>query len=141
MPIETIPLFTRDILRSRPADLFVFGDNMTGTGLGGQAKACRDEPNAVGIPTKWAPALDDTAFFRDSDFPIVRDALNRQLLILVDHIKSGGTIILPSAGIGTGLAKLPVRAPRIHKYLTRAFARLHEIDGNHSRERDPIGLS
>lgn len=138
MPIETIPLFTRDLLRSRPADLFVFGDNMVGTGCGGQAKTCRDEPNAVGIPTQWAPPLDDSAFFQDNDFPIVCEALNRQLFILLEHIKSGGTIVLPSAGIGTGLAQLPARAPRIHRYLTRAFARLQEIDCNRRCEPQPI---
>ena len=128
MPVQTLPLFTRDILRSRPADLFVFGDNMVGSGLGGQAKACREEPNAVGIPTKWAPALDASAFFIDTDFPTVKAAIDQALLTLANHVKTGGTVVLPEAGIGTGLAQLSNRAPRIFTYLNRAFDRLREVD-------------
>jgi hypothetical protein len=128
MPIETLPRFTREVLRSRPADLFVFGDNMMRSGLGGQAKACRGEPNAVGIPTKWAPSFVETAFFTDADLITVKAEIDSELLKLANHINAGGTIVFPEAGIGTGLAQLPERAPRIYGYLTRAIERLHEID-------------
>ena len=36
---------------------------------------------------------------------------------LSDHIETGGKIIWPEDGIGTGLAQLPERAPRIWKLL------------------------
>ena len=47
--------------------VFVFGDNMERCGFGGQAAAMRGEPNAVGVPTKWAPGSAPADFFCDDD--------------------------------------------------------------------------
>jgi hypothetical protein len=67
---------TREYVReSFGTTIFLFGDNMQRTGLGGQAKEMRNEPNAFGVPTKWKPTMQDDAFFTDDDFikfPILR---------------------------------------------------------------------
>jgi len=61
---------TRAMVRAKPRTMFVFGDNMARSGFGGRAKEMRGEPNAVGIPTKWRPAKDEAAYFKDADFRI-----------------------------------------------------------------------
>ncbi len=48
-------IITRAEVRANPDRYYVFGDNMTGTGYGGQAAQMRGEVNAVGVPTKWRP--------------------------------------------------------------------------------------
>lgn len=100
----------RQDLRDNPQWLYVFGDNMTRLGLGGQAARMRGEPNAVGIPTKRRPSMAEEAFFTDRDLhPFIiasRDDIKR----LRAH---SGTIVWPMAGIGTGRAQLERRAPKI----------------------------
>jgi hypothetical protein len=113
-------------VRQRPDTLFVFGDNMQGWGKKGQA-IIRDEPNAVGIPTKWKPATTADAYFTDRDFEAVKGRIDASLSALMNHKEKGGSIVLPSDGVGTGLAQLPTRAPRIHAYIS---ARLRELSSN-----------
>src|SRR3546814_16402993 len=75
--------YTRAQLQSQPSDLFAWGDNLAGVGgknnpRSGQAYACRDEPNAVGIPTKLRPSMDADAFFSDADYERAKWALDRK---------------------------------------------------------------
>ncbi len=53
--MKYVKYITRTIVQENPDILYVFGDNMTGTGYGGQAAQMRGEVNAVGVPTKWRP--------------------------------------------------------------------------------------
>ena len=130
MPVEIVHRYTREMLQSRPDALFLFGDNMAGLGRGGQAAACRDEPNAVGVPTKWYPSMKPHSFLRDMD----RD--NFRLIERIDgaferaakHLSAGGTVILPADGIGTGLADLPPKAPRVFDYITGKISAMKETD-------------
>jgi hypothetical protein len=113
MPIEKRDRITRQMLRDEPKTLFVFGDNLQRTGLGGQAKEMRGEPNAFGIPTKHRPSMDEKSFFRDSDFEIVAPLIVDRFLELHSHLACRGKVVWPAAGIGTGLADLKNKAPRI----------------------------
>lgn len=113
MTFRTEKLITREMLRAEPNTLFVFGDNMRQKGLGGQAKEMRGEPNAVGIPTKWRPSRTEDAFFINSDFPAVEGLIKERMHKLFVHLKTGGDVVWPEDGIGTGLAELKERAPRI----------------------------
>lgn len=126
MPIVIVTMYTRQLVRLHPDTLFVFGDNMVGRGFAGQARACRGEPNAVGIPTKWYPAMDPRAFFTDDDLPKVKSTIDARFLRCVDHLRTGGIVACPPE-IGTGLAQLPTRAPRIYTYITRCLMRLNTI--------------
>ena len=106
----------RQMLRDEPGKLFVFGDNMAREGYGGQAREMRGEPNAVGIPTKWAATRHESAYFKDGDFEAVAPAIDDAFRKLLRH---DGDIVWPTDGIGTGLAQLPGRAPKIFKYIEK----------------------
>lgn len=108
---------TRAMLRAEPDTLFVFGDNMQRRGLGGQAREMRGEPNAVGIPTKRAPSMLFDAFFDDSDLPKALPEIEAAFRRLREHAMTGGKIVWPADGIGTGMAELAKRAPLIWKLI------------------------
>jgi hypothetical protein len=114
----------RSDVRSRPDARFVFGDNMERRGFRGQAKEMRGEPNAVGVPTKWKPDRAPASYFSDSDFDKVRVAIDSAFRLLRDACNGGADIVIPADGIGTGLADLPNRAPRIHRYIEKHIAAL-----------------
>jgi len=115
------PVVRRAMLQAEPDTLFVFGDNMRRVGMGGQAAEMRGEPNAVGIPTKLAPSMAPDAFFTDADLPRALHAFAQAFARLEAHLRAGGKIVVPEAGIGEGLAQLSRRAPKIHEVLTCAM--------------------
>ncbi len=104
---------TREMLRSNPWTLFVFGDNLVRKGLGGQAKEMRGEPNAIGIATKRWPSRHKKAFFTDADFESWRNFSEDTFVLLRIRASQGKLIIWPKQGIGTGLARLKNCAPSI----------------------------
>ena len=108
---------TREEVRKERHKLFVFGDNLQRRGYGGQAKAMRNEPNAVGIITKYAPTWSIEAYLSDdcmNDWKLMTfKDINRLML----YHQNGGTIVWPTAGIGTGFAELPQRAPKIYQLI------------------------
>ena len=117
MPLEYRKRISRSMLVNEADTLFVFGDNLLRKGRGGQAAEMRGEPNAVGVPTKKAPSNAESAFFSDNDFDDAIKTIEGDLKRIADHLRSGGNVVWPSDGIGTGLADLPRRAPKIWEYL------------------------
>ena len=115
------------MLRDNPNTLFVFGDNMVQQGFGGQAKAMRNEPNAVGIPTKNAPGMLPKDFFRDRDFEKAKPRIEAAFDRLWQHIKKGGEVVWPEDGIGTGLADLENKAPKIWFLIEDRFVALTKV--------------
>lgn len=115
--IREVEHITRKMLRDSPDTLFVFGDNMNRIGFGGQAREMRGEPNAVGIPTKWYPAIHSKAFFTDADLLKVKAQIDEAFSRITSHLAAGGEVIWPKAGVGTGLADLKNRAPKIWAYI------------------------
>ncbi len=107
--------------RENPEYLYVFGDNTMRRGKGGQA-IIRDELNTFGVVTKNLPSQYPNSFFSGS--------LEEEIMILNDLTKlekiyiSGRTIVLPAAGLGTGLSELPTRAPELDK-LIKDFIQIH----------------
>lgn len=114
--IEYRDHITRDMLRAEPEKLFVFGDNFDRVGYGGQAKEMRGEPNAVGIPTKKSPSMREEAFFTDKSTKFWEIHTSGAIAKLLTF---EGTIVWPAAGIGTGLAQLKTRAPRIWRAIQK----------------------
>lgn len=104
--------FTPAMCLASPDALFVYGDNLARWGKGGQA-AIRDEPNAVGIPTKKAPGMHPVDFFKDRDLEAYRKAREPDLARLIRHLSKGGEVVLPADGLGTGRARLQQSAPAI----------------------------
>ena len=103
----------RHDLRVNPDKIFLFGDNLMQTGFGGQAREMRGEPNAIGIPTKKRPDNMVDSFFTDREYHSNIEAIKKAF----DSIPKGKDIVIPKAGLGTGLARLPERAPKTYEYL------------------------
>jgi hypothetical protein len=117
MPLIFKDRITRTDLRSQLDALFVFGDNEARSGMGGQAKECRGERNAVGVATKRGPSMAESAMWSDADFDRCTSIIDRDLEPVFEHIKNGGVVVFPASGIGTGLSQLPTRAPRIMEHI------------------------
>lgn len=112
---------TRSDLKANPQIRYVFGDNLTKKGLGGQAAEMRGEPNAYGISTKASP----TEFAQDTfdmfmQFEAVWDAEFATLLHYSPSYSLNDLIIVfPLRGIGTGLAAMSSKAPILYATLCK----------------------
>lgn len=121
-----LPRVTRLMVQADRLTVFVFGDNMEGRGMGGQAREMRGEPNAIGVPTKWRPGRADRDYFSDDDakdrdvWHAIHGAFQRIRAALSD----GRNVVIPADGLGTGLAELPTRAPKLHAMIEDAIKRL-----------------
>ncbi len=131
---RTEKYITREMVRAEPDTLFVFGDSFERRGFGGQAMEMRGEPNAVGIPTKRRPTMNEDAFFKEKHFDIVKPVITDRFWKLADHIRSGGCVVWPENGIGSGLAQLWKRAPSISKLIEDHRRRLIELAMSFERE-------
>lgn len=102
---------TVEMCRANPDAIFIFGDNLIhkGKAPGSGQAVIRDEPNAMGIPTKRVPSNKPEAFFSDTEEEIkaVRDALAE-----IYKRARGRTVIFPADGIGTGRARMKLKSPR-----------------------------
>lgn len=112
--------YTRKEIQANRDKVYIFGDNLARRGLGGQAKECRGEPNAIGIPTKRSPY----EFFSDGDFDEWLAAVSKDCCRILAAISEGKTIVWPQDGIGTGLADLKSCAPRIWAELQKMVTSL-----------------
>jgi len=118
--IEIREHITRDDVRAEKDKIFLFGDNLTGRGFGGQAAEMRGEENAVGIPTKKAPSNNPNSFFTDKEFAANKKAIDEAF----GKIPSDKTVVIPKAGLGTGLAQLEEKAPLTFGYLNEKLAEI-----------------
>jgi hypothetical protein len=116
-------MWTPETCRKYPTYLFIFGDNDVGRGKAGQA-VIRDEPNAMGIPTKKEPSTYLNAFYTDREYASniekIRDAIESIKKQLDDY----DAIMYPYNGIGTGLSQLEDRAPKTYTYLMKQIRAL-----------------
>ena len=114
MPVIYQKRICRDDLRRNPDAIYLFGDNEARTGLGGQAREMRAEPNAFGIATKKSPY----EFWSDETFECNTFTMYGDYLKINRAKQKYKTIIIPSDGLGTGLAQLATCAPKTFEYLT-----------------------
>lgn len=127
MPVIFQERISRSDLVANPTVLYLFGDNDERTGYGGQAAEMRDEENAVGIRTKWQPTRSPSAFFNDRDYRDICEMIDADMEAVIEHLEEGGAVVIPLAGLGTGLSELPTRAPRINAYLQKKIEELQDI--------------
>ena len=119
----------RQDLRDNPDVLYLFGDNDSRYGFGGQAKEMRNEPNALGIRTKWLPSKHEDAYFCEDYMPKTLQQLRMITLDLKDaerFLQAGGTVVVPRDGLGTGLSELPTRAPLADQFIKRWTTRMYK---------------
>ena len=118
---------TRKVVQDNPDTLYVFGDNMIGHGFGGQAKEMRGEPNVVGIPTKNYPGIQKQDYFSDGDFPAATIKIALAFVRLFEHVRQGGQIVWPYDGIGTGMADLQNKSPKIWAFIEENRLQLEKL--------------
>lgn len=111
-----------ELCRKHPDIIFVFGDNVQRWGKKGQA-VIRNEPNSFGLVTKWEPKLNKESFFTDSEE--CKDEILVDLHKLVSLIRQGKTICLPEDGLGTGLSRLPTKAPKLYSWLESELNKIY----------------
>lgn len=116
MPVRYVKWFVREELRAKREARFVFGDNMRRVGYGGQAAACRDEPNAIGVATLYAPG----DYYQPGD-PVALHAVLGDLKTVGKALVDGRTVYAPVDGLGTGLARLPEHSPELHRLIVAFF--------------------
>jgi hypothetical protein len=116
LPVKYLDWITRDMLRAEPEAYFVFGDNGQRVGFGGQAMEMRDEPNALGVATLYAPGL----YFRADD-PKALCTVAADLARVGGALTSHHTVYVPADGLGTGLARLAGNAPALANLITAFF--------------------
>lgn len=124
--IEYMDFITRDIMKENPKKMFVFGDNDLRIGKGGQALEMRGEPNVIGIRTKKVPGLSEDAYYSDNEYDANIKKVTEDIKDIMKSIQAGKTIVLPSAGVGTGMAELSTRAPRTLAYIKAMIIKLEE---------------
>ena len=106
--------------------LYVFGDNLKRVGMAGQA-SIRNIYNAVGLATKKAPSNEESAFFTDNELQLNMDYIRKDINNIFDLLMTRSqldTLVFPLAGLGTGLSKLPTKAPKTFVELSKML----EID-------------
>lgn len=120
----------RTDLRNNPTVLYLFGDNLSRKGMGGQAAEMRGEPNAFGIATKRSISHnfpDDYFFDQQMDVKRIIDQEFKNLQEFIEKNKDKfqqDVIIVPADGIGTGLAKMPEYAPNMLAYINQKLREL-----------------
>ena len=108
--------FSIEDCSNHPDRVFIFGDNLIQKGKGGQA-IIRDCHNAYGIPTKRLPSMDSDSFFNDEfdEYEAVKSAIEK--LIVLKHSRREITFVFPTDGLGTGLAQMKTKSPKLFKYM------------------------
>ena len=114
--IETMDMFTEEIVKNNPNKLFVFGDNMLRYGNSGQA-VIRDLPNTFGIATKRSPRTVNAAYFSDTDDDMDAVFHDIRKLYLISRCNVFTHIVFPTKGIGTGRAEMKSKSPMLYKMM------------------------
>jgi len=113
--------------KNNPNKLYIFGDNFLRIGKGGQA-IIRDCNNSFGIATKKFPTMKKDAFMSDKpeEAKIIFNDIND--MINGNPEREFDTIVLPAAGLGTGLSKMPELSPKLFNWLNDTLSNLLGID-------------
>lgn len=123
MKVRLVDMYSVELTKAHPNEIFVFGDNLVRRGVAkgaGQA-IIRHQSNAYGIPTKRLPSTDESAYFSDKDDEII--AMEEALRGLYKLSKTHA-LVFPEGGLGTGRAEMRKRSPK-------AWARMNQILRDH----------
>jgi hypothetical protein len=135
--ITVVDRYTDADVKANPNTVYVFGDNTKRTGTGGQAQI-RNNPNAMGIATKLAPSMEESAFMTDLDLASNKTVIDSDIA----KIKATGkSIVLPKDGFGTGLAKLKEKAPQTFAYLNQRLLQEFGFNNEGKVTNRPVGES
>lgn len=112
-------VITRLMVQADRSIYFMFGDNLQRRGMKGQAAACRGEINAIGVPTKRSPGYMPDDYLSNADWLdySIRKQIEEPFDRMEQALAEGRCVVIPADGLGTGLAMLPTKAPRIFAYI------------------------
>jgi hypothetical protein len=108
--------WTVNDVRANKNHLFIYGDNDWHVGEKGQA-IIRNEPNAMGIPTKKIPSMSKGSFYMDDELDKNQDKIDNAINKIIIELSKYEAVVFPQDGLGTGLSKLDKCAPLTFKYL------------------------
>jgi len=113
--------------KNNPNKLYVFGDNLIRVGEAGQA-GIRKADNSVGLATKKLPTSSDKAYFNDDyeNYMIIIEEISN----IIKTFKDGkyDILVLPYDGLGTGLSKMPEKAPKLFEWMNSILSEVLNID-------------
>ena len=120
--------WTVDDVNNNPNKLFIFGDNDIQKGKGGQA-IIRELKNTIGVPTKKEPNHKSSSYYTDDELETNKRKIDEaiQNIIIIIQENEYDTIVFPKDGLGTGRAKLHIKAPKTFKYLINKIDELKSI--------------
>ncbi len=119
--------WTSKIVQSQPECLFIFGDNDIHKGKRGQS-VIRDCPNTIGIPTKKYPSMRISSFYTDTELEQNKNSIQNAIDIIKIELKKYKFLVFSEEGLGTGLAKLPEKAPLTYKFLLKSLKTLKNLN-------------
>jgi hypothetical protein len=135
---RTTRMINRSELRANPKTLYLFGDNDSRKGLGGQAKEMRNEPNAIGISTKKLPASSEQSYKTDAELDVNKKIIKDDIDKAIAAWSTGeyNKLIIPQLGVG--LAELPTRAPQTYEFLQQELQRLENYINGAQEATTPV---
>ena len=113
-------LIKRSDLKANPEVLYIFGDNEARVGFGGQAGEMREEQNAFGIATLYAPG----APWNDDRFKDNVTSLTTDLIVMQVLRPFYQAMVWPADGIGTGLSNMKESAPKTFAFMQETLDKL-----------------
>ena len=121
--------YSISMLSANPKKIYVFGDNIIRSGLGGQA-IIRDCFNAIGLVTKRLPDTNPESYFADtiSDYKILTGDLFNLSKLLNSPEYQDWTLVFPKDGIGTGLSKMPQKSPFLFDVMSNYLKQYFNIN-------------
>lgn len=110
--------YSIDQCKKNPTSLFIFGDNLTRQGMGGQAMI-REQDNAIGISTKKSPGMTEGDFYTDSEYEENCKLIDEDIQRVKTYAeeKRYKNIVFPFAGLGTGLSAMQTVCCKTFYYL------------------------
>ncbi|HYD29218.1 hypothetical protein [Brevundimonas sp.] len=141
MPLKAKQYITQQDVRRRRDCVFVFGDNDTRKGRGGQAHACRGEPNTIGVRLRKHAGDHPSACWTDEEFAENRAKIDEDVRAIRAALEAGKTVVFPKGGLGSGSIPIEEAAPNTARYLLEQLAALKAIPGavaQAPRETEPV---
>lgn len=123
MPVRRFEFITREEVRARSGEFFVFGDNIVRKGFGGQAAEMRGEPNSLGVATLYAPG----DRYRKGD-PIAINCVMADLSVIAGHLARGAIVNIPTNLPGSGIADLANRWPELQALIASFVAAAETVN-------------
>ena len=116
----------RQDLTNNPEVYYVFGDNDMRIGKGGQAKEMRGEKNTRGIRVKKSPGTKTNNYYTDKEYEENIKKIDDDFMFVECMLQREKIFVIPSNGIGTGLARLQEFAPKTLQYVKNKIKELWE---------------